>query len=113
MCTRAGSQRSKLLSLCVAWTWVSLTLAPALGDFYINASAIHSFVVVAVVVVVLVFLTSRELWQFRSGRSSQFNFEACKTRRRTELHSELKVEVAVLGSPSLIVLTVSVDVRQH
>ena len=25
----------------------------------------------------------------------------------------MKVEVAVLGSPSLIVLTVSVDVKQH
>ena len=31
----------------------------------------------------------------------------------TELRSCLKVEVAVLGSPSLIVLTVFVDVKQH
>ena len=31
----------------------------------------------------------------------------------TELRSCVKVEVAVLGSPSLIVLTVSVDVKQH
>ena len=31
----------------------------------------------------------------------------------TELRSCLKVEVAVLGAPSLIVRTVSVDVKQH
>ena len=31
----------------------------------------------------------------------------------TELRSCVKVEVAVLGSPALIVLTVSVDVKQH
>ena len=31
----------------------------------------------------------------------------------TELRSCVKVEVAVLGSPSLIVLMVSVDVKQH
>ena len=31
----------------------------------------------------------------------------------SELRSCVKVEVAVLGSPSLIVLTVSVDVKQH
>ena len=31
----------------------------------------------------------------------------------TELRSCVKVEVAVLGSPSLIVLKVSVDVKQH
>ena len=31
----------------------------------------------------------------------------------TELESCVKVEVGVLGSPSLIVLTVSVDVKQH
>ena len=30
-----------------------------------------------------------------------------------ELRSCVKVEVAVLGSPSLIVLTVSVDGKQH
>ena len=30
-----------------------------------------------------------------------------------ELRSCVKVEVDVLGSPSLIVLTVSVDVKQH
>ena len=30
-----------------------------------------------------------------------------------ELRSCVKVEVAVLGSPSLIVLMVSVDVKQH
>ena len=32
---------------------------------------------------------------------------------RAELRSCVKVEVAVLGSPSLIVLMVSVDVKQH
>ena len=31
----------------------------------------------------------------------------------TELRSRVKVEVAVLDSPSLLVLTVSVDVKQH
>ena len=31
----------------------------------------------------------------------------------SELRSCVKVEVAVLGSPSLIVSTVSVDVKQH
>ena len=31
----------------------------------------------------------------------------------TELRSCVKVEVAVLGSPSLIVFMVSVDVKQH
>ena len=30
-----------------------------------------------------------------------------------ELRSCVKVEVAVLGSPSLIILVVSVDVKQH
>ena len=32
---------------------------------------------------------------------------------QTELRSCVKVEVAVLGSTSLIVLMVSVDVKQH
>ena len=32
---------------------------------------------------------------------------------RSELRSCVKVEAAVLGSPSLIVLMVSVDVKQH
>ena len=31
----------------------------------------------------------------------------------TELRSCVKIEVAVLGSPSLTVLMVSVDVKQH
>ena len=31
----------------------------------------------------------------------------------SEPRSRVKVEVAVLGSPSLIVLVVSVDVKQH
>ena len=34
-------------------------------------------------------------------------------KRESELRSCVKVEVAVLGSPSLIVLVVSVDVKQH
>ena len=33
--------------------------------------------------------------------------------RETEFRSHVKVEVAVLGSPSLIVPTVSLDVKQH
>ena len=33
--------------------------------------------------------------------------------RQTELRSCVKVEVDVLGSPSLIVLMVSVDVKLH
>ena len=33
--------------------------------------------------------------------------------RHAELRSRVKVEVALLGSPSLIVLMVSVDVKQH
>ena len=32
---------------------------------------------------------------------------------QSELKNDVKVEVAVLGSPSLIVLMVSVDVKQH
>ena len=32
---------------------------------------------------------------------------------KAELRNCVKVEVTVLGSPSLIVLTVSVDVKQH
>ena len=34
-------------------------------------------------------------------------------RKFTEFRSCVKIEVAVLGSPSLIVLMVSVDVKQH
>ena len=41
------------------------------------------------------------------------NSEGVKFRSQTEVRSSLKVEVAVLGSPSLIVLTVSVDVEHH
>ena len=33
--------------------------------------------------------------------------------RQTDLRSCVKVEVAVLGSPSLTVLRASVDVKQH
>ena len=36
-----------------------------------------------------------------------------KTQLFTEFSSCVKVELAVLGSPSLTVLTVSVDVKQH
>ena len=36
-----------------------------------------------------------------------------KQHQISEFRSFLKVEVAVLGSPSLIVLMVSVDVKQH
>ena len=39
--------------------------------------------------------------------------ENCCTVRRSELRSCVKVEVDVLGSPSLMVRTVSVDVKQH
>ena len=35
------------------------------------------------------------------------------TLRKTELRKCVEVEVAVQGSPSLIVLLVSVDVKQH
>ena len=36
-----------------------------------------------------------------------------KQQRRLELRFCVKVEVAVLGSPSLLVLMVPVDVKQH
>ena len=48
----------------------------------------------------------------RSGRLAQWNsgmWDFC----RAELRSCVKVEVAVLGSPSLTVHTVSVDAKQH
>ena len=35
------------------------------------------------------------------------------SRRFSELRKCVKVEVAVLGSPSLIVLSASVDIKQH
>ena len=37
----------------------------------------------------------------------------CATTKNTELWNWLKVEVGVLGSPSLMALTVSVDGKQH
>ena len=37
----------------------------------------------------------------------------CGRKATGQLRSCVKVEVAVLGSPSLIVCTVSVDVKQH
>ena len=40
-------------------------------------------------------------------------FFVCVCGSRSELRSCVKVQVAVLGSPSLIVLTVSVDVEEH
>ena len=36
-----------------------------------------------------------------------------KVVQSSELRSCVKVEVSVMGSPSLIVLTVSVDVKRH
>ena len=43
------------------------------------------------------------------GRKATLNLKP----KQSELRSCVKVEVAVLGSPSLIVLIVSVDVKQH
>ena len=43
------------------------------------------------------------------GRKATLKKKLCKT----ELSSCVKVEVAVLGFPSLIILMVSVDVKQH
>ena len=37
----------------------------------------------------------------------------CTAHKGSELRSCVKVEMAVLGSPSLIVCTVSVDIKQH
>ena len=47
--------------------------------------------------------------------SVRFPFKSCVLNAHClpELRSCVKVEVAVLGSPSLTVLTVSVDVKQH
>ena len=61
------------------------------------------------------------------GLKATLNFQLCESRggrpnsgRKatlkcsiSEFRSCVKVEVAVLGSPSLIVLTFSVDVKQH
>ena len=44
------------------------------------------------------------------GRKATLNVN---TQHVSELRSSLKVEVAVLGSPSLAVLMVSVDIKQH
>ena len=49
---------------------------------------------------------------YRSVIAEKFINEVI-TFRRPEVRSCVKVEVAVLGSPSLIVLMVSVDVKQH
>ena len=43
------------------------------------------------------------------GRKATLNLNTL----HSEVRSCVKVEVAVLGSPSLIVLVVSVDVKQH
>ena len=62
------------------------------------------------------------LWLFHSyphrasdASSVRFPFKSCVLNAHClpELRSCVKVEVAVLGSPSLTVLTVSVDVKQH
>ena len=44
------------------------------------------------------------------GRKATLEEEEPKS---SELRSRVKVEVDVLGSPSLIVRTISVDVKQH
>ena len=49
--------------------------------------------------------TARHRYRARSTLYAELPFP--------ELRSCVKVEVAVLGSPSLVVLMVSVDVKQH
>ena len=49
-------------------------------------------------------------------RSAQLMGQQKKKKKKTppgQLRSCVKVEVAVLGSPSLIITVVSVDVKQH
>ena len=77
-----------------------------------------------------VLATAQELCESRGGRPGlpvlnspyglcgreatlHLNTVERERQRETEFRSHVKVEVAVLGSPSLIVLTVSVDVKQH
>ena len=66
---------------------------------------------------------AQELCDSRGGRpglpvlNSPYGLCGCKAtlnfNLRTEFRSCVTVEVAVLGSPSLIVLMVSVNVKQH
>ena len=67
--------------------------------------------------IVLVVSVNFQLCESRGGRpNSPYIFCGRKATLKcsiSELRSCVKVEVAVLGSPSLIVLTVSVDVKQH
>ena len=65
-------------------------------------------------------IRAQELCESRGGRpglpvpNSSYGLYGRKaTLEVTELRSCVKVEVAVLGSPSLIVLMVSMDVKQH
>ena len=71
-------------------------------------------------------LTTCHLWIFRTEKQATFliiepcnfkyvagMFRTHSQRKPTELRSCVKVEVDVLGSPSLTVPTVSVDVKQH
>ena len=54
---------------------------------------------------------------FQPGNFTDWGSEGVKAwemqPKMSELRSCVKVEVAAMGSPSLIVLTVSVDVKQH
>ena len=47
------------------------------------------------------------------GLKATLNLNPCHTEIRSCVKVEVDVEVDVLGSPSLIVPTVSVDVKQH
>ena len=47
------------------------------------------------------------------GRKATLNLNTVERERHTEFRSCVKVEVAVLGFPSLIVRTVSVNIKQH
>ena len=50
---------------------------------------------------------------YRKSLAVLANMSAAALHLLSELKSCVKVEVAVLGSPSLILLKVSVDVKQH
>ena len=71
--------------------------------------------VIAVVVVLCLFVLLGFVFymlKYRSVIAEKFINEEISF-RRPEVRSCMKVEVAVLGSPSLTVLMVSVDVKQH
>ena len=59
--------------------------------------------------------TNRELmkWRGREEGREEGTQETNARLAEEELRSCVKVEVAVRGSPSLLVLMVSVDVKQH